>query len=742
MENKQLRVLVVDDSPDDAELPIRTLRDTGYRVKSQRVYNLAGMESMLQKEPWDIILSEFTLLQFGAQMALDLLKRKDLDTPLLVLTRSISDSDFANIIAAGARDVIRKNYSTRLVPAIERELDVVRLKRQLRAAQERVAEMEGQNSAIVSGTQEAVCYCHDGMHIKANRAYLSMFGYSGMDELETVPILNLVDPKNQGEFKNYLKKAARNQAPDTPLELAAIRKGGELLHVSARFSTVQLNGEDCIQITFDDISQRKATEDRLQYLTQRDPLTGLYNRLSFGKHLSHAWRAAHEGKTGTTLIYFNLLKLREINSAYGYTVGDSILLKISKALRERLGEGVLLARFGEHEFTALVDGNSVDQVKTFASDFEKHAHDLGTRAGHKKVHCDIVSAVVPLDASLVDGQEAVSRALAQCADARGESELAAAMATTSSSASPSADGEAAPPPTIDMPTVSNPGITEGAAPANAAEAASEAPMDMDGRIDAALANDGFRLVYQPIVSLAGETDELFEVLVRMVGESGELISPREFMPAAQQSGKIAAIDEWVAQRTMESLDALRKDGRQVVYFVNVSVASLKQEKLAPLIVDGLKQRNLDPRYLVLEFSQNDIADHIDELTTFAREMKKAGCRLSIDNAGEITEIVTRLPAQAVRYVKFDGKVVQELMKSGETETLDSTLETARQLSIRTIATHIEDAESLSEIWSRGFDYVQGHYFQQPESELTYEFNTGDEATLATDESGAPPWSLS
>ena len=748
MENKQLRVLVVDDSPDDAELPIRTLRDAGYRIKSQRVYNFAGMEAMLQKETWDIVLSEFTLLQFGAQMALDLLKRKELDTPLLVVTRSISDRDFASIIAAGARDVIRKNYSTRLVPAIERELDVVQLKRQLRAAQERVAEMEGQNSAIVSGTQEAVCYCHDGMHIKANQAYLSMFGYAGMDELETVPILNLVDRKDQGEFKNYLKKAARNQAPDVPLELAAISKGGDPLHVSARFSTVQLNGEDCIQITFDDISQRKATEDRLQFLTQRDPLTGLYNRHSFGKQLTLAWRAAHEGKSGTALIYFNLLQLREINSAYGYTVGDSILLKISKTLRERLGDEALVARFGEEEFTALVEGKTHDEATALAAELETRIHDLAISAGKKKVHCDIASAVVPLDATLATGQEAISRALAQCADTHPRSipdtpTPATATVDSPTTSSPSSlDLPATMSPTIDIPTVSGPDDSKVPTVEIASGEATTAPTGMKARIDAALANDGFRLVYQPIVSLAGETEELFEVLVRMVGEDGELIPPREFMPTAQESGQIAAIDEWVAQRTIESLDALHRDGRKVVYFVNVSVAALKQKKLAPLVVDGLKEHKLDPHYLVLEFSQDDIADHVDELATFAGVMQKVGCQLSIDNAGAVSDILAKLPAQSVRYLKFDGNVVKELMKSEDTEALESVLETARQLAIRTVATHVEDAESLSEIWSRGFDYVQGHYFQQPESELTYEFSTGDEATLATDEYGAPPWSQS
>ncbi len=736
MNNKHLRVLIADDSPDDAELPIKTLRDAGYRVKSQRVYNIAGMESMLQKESWDIVLSEFSLLQFSAQMALDLLQRRKLDIPLLVVTRSISDQDFAKIISAGARDVIRKNYSTRLVPAIERELDTLELKRKLQAAQQRVAEMEEQNSAIVSGTQEAVCYCHDGMHIKANRAYQDLFGYSEMHELETIPVLNLIEPKDQTEFKICLKKAARNEAPNTPLELDAIRKDGKILHLSARFSQVSLNGEDCIQITLDDISQRKATEDRLQFLTQRDPLTGLYNRHYFTRQLTRLWQAAQDGGLNAALIYFNLPQLREINSTHGYTIGDSILLRISKAFREHVGEETLLARFGEEEFTLLLEGKTLDEAKTLADELEARVHNLTVTAGNKKVHCPVASAVVALDASLANPQEAVSRALALTAGASRPGDTPAATPAppeTTAARAEVAQGIPAVSLTEDIPTQATPVANTSTGAANVAT---------DAAIAAALAHDGFRLVYQPIVSLSGEADELFEVLVRMVGPNGELIPPRDFMPAAQRSGRIADIDAWVAQRTIESLAALHKEGRKIIYFINVSMAALRKKQLAPLVVEGLKHNGIDPQQLVLEFAQDEISGHVDELVAFATIMQNTGCRLSIDNAGAVADFLTKLPPNSVRYLKFDGNVVKELMRSNDVGALESVLDTARQMEIHTVATHIEDAESLSEIWSRGFDYVQGHYFQQPESDLNYEFSSGDEATLATDEIGAPPWSQS
>ena len=353
MDSTALSVLIIDDSPDDAELPIKQLRAAGFRLKTQRVYNIAGMEAALQKDSWDLVLSEYSLLQFSAQMAIETLKRRNIDSPLIVVTRSIGDDDFAAVMAAGARDVIRKNYTGRLVPAVRRELAVTDMMRELKTAQSSVGDMESQHKAIVTGTQEAVCYCHEGMHIEANNAYLAMFGYKSLEDLEVIPALNLIDKIDQKKFKDALRKTAKGKALAGALELKGLKEDGESIHVEAVFARMKLKGEDTIQITFTDISARKATEDRLQYLTQRDALTGLYNRHFFTKSLAQAYSNAKKDGTTSALIYFDLYQLEEVNSSLGYTVGDGILLKITKLFRDHLGGDAILARFGDEELTIL-----------------------------------------------------------------------------------------------------------------------------------------------------------------------------------------------------------------------------------------------------------------------------------------------------------------------------------------------------------------------------------------------------
>jgi diguanylate cyclase (GGDEF)-like protein/PAS domain S-box-containing protein len=709
MESKYLRVLVVDDSPDDAELPVRVLKDAGYRVKSQRIYSVTGMESALAGETWDLVLSELSLLQFSAQMALDVLKREQLDLPLIVFTRTITDTEFNKIIRLGARDVVRKSFNVRLLPAIERELRALADRRELEQARARLAEISGQREAMVTGTQEAVCYTHEGMHIEANQSYLSLFGYANLDELQTVPVLDLIDRNDHKLFKDALKKAGRPGTGDKALELHAIRKDGGTLQISARFSPVKLNGEDCIQITVEDISQRKATEDRLNYLTQHDPLTGLYNRHYFTKTLGSVWKTARESRKPAALLYFDLYQLKEISSKYGYTTGDAILLKLAKLFREQLPEDAMVARFGDEELTAVVTGCDEASAQDHLNRLKSAIASASFSAGKDKVKCGCATSCVLIDDRLRNAHDAVTDAIARAEAEKPQPKVAAA-------AVPVAPAAAATAPIPAAPAVPAPSI-----------------------VAEALANNRFRLVYQPIVSMQGEADEMFEVLIRLVDASNQLLVPAQFMPQAAREGLISAIDRWVLQRVLESLAAMKHDGRAITYFVNLSVIDLDDRELMDVLTKGLKQSDIDADQLVLELSHTGVTENIEKTSNFIKAVQKLGCRISLENAGPVTDTLFKLPRKSIRFLKFDGGVVTRLVQSGDAEALGAIMDMARQLNIKTVATHIEDAGRLADIWPHGFDYVQGHYFQQPDSELNYEFVADGETTLGGDEITAPSW---
>jgi len=717
VEKKILRVLIVDDSPDDTELAVAALRQSGYMLKHQRVQDLASMQTALDKGPWDAVVSEFSLPHFGAQLALDMIKRANLDIPFMVLTRNIKDSELAKIMRNGAHDVVMKTQTARLAPALERELRVAEERRLYREASQALAAMETKNRAIIDGSREAICYCQDGMHIDANKVYLDLFGYENFSDLEGIPLLNLIDKSDHPLLKEYLRKPAAQNA-EKPHEFLALKNDGSRFHAELAVSPIVLDGQNCTQVMVTDVSKRKAVENRLQYLSQHDPLTGLFNRTYFTLELNKVLETAKKDDSQSALLYLDLQQLKEINDALGHTVGDRLLLKVARIFREKLGESAVLARFSGDEFAALLHGQSEPQIKEAVTSLLTTLKEMSITEGGKTFKCDGTVGLVVIDKQTESAQAILTKAYQACQQSKPKK-----------AATPAAPVEPKP----EKKPVAEP-------PKAAADIPALSPVSSEwqDRLQTALKKNGFELAYQPIINLHGDPAEYFEVLLRLVGDKGELISAGEFMPAAEKLGLTAAIDRWVVRHAIESLAALHRESRAASFFVNLCPAALKDPELLAMLQKQLATSKLEPKYLVLEADEPAIAAHPADAAMFMQALKKIGCRFSMDNFGNNLSMLNQLRDLPVDFLKISGTLIRNLSTDNISQaSLKAAIELAKAMNKQTIAKLVEKAEDLGMLWNLGVDYVQGNYFQQADAQLSYEF--ASETTLASDTTSSPHW---
>lgn len=744
METKILRLLIVDDSPDDAELAVASLRKAGFMLKNQRVQDLASMQVALDKGTWDVVLSEYTLPHFGAQLALDLVKRAHLDIPFLVVTRNIRDPDLVKIMRNGAHDVVLKSQSARLAPAVERELHVAEERRKYQKMSLTLNEVENKNRAIIEGSREAICYCQDGMHIDANKAYLEIFGYEDLNELEGVPVLNLVAKSDHVRFKDYLRKINSPNPPD-PQEFLAAKKDGQHFHAELAISPIVLNGESCTQFVVIDVSKRKAVENRLQYLNQHDPLTGLYNRHHFTQELTKALGKAKQDDSRSVLLYLDLNELKEINDSLGHAAGDRLLLKIARMFRDKLGESTILARFSGDEFTALLHGMSDSQIKEAVASMLSSLKETTFSEDGKTFRCDGTIGVVVIDKNSENAQAVLNKAYQTCLGNRPSrpapvaepAPVPAAETVTTPKPAPATEVHAV----ADVPALKPapiPVLTEIRRPAPAVPATDA--HDWETRLKTALEKDGFQLAYQPTVNLHGDPAEYFEVLLRLPGRNGELIHAGQFMPAAEQLGLLGSIDRWVIRQSVQSLAALHREGRQASFFVNLCPVSLNDPELLSMLQKQIAAARIKPGYLVLEADEPAVMANPSDAAMFMRAVKRIGCRFAIDNFGNNLSTLNRLRDMPVEFLKIAGSLIRNLSTDELTRTsLKAIIDLAKSMNKQTIAKFVEKADDLGVLWNLGFDYVQGNYFQQADAHTDYTF--ADETTIASDTS-TPTWANS
>ncbi|MBE9516290.1 MAG: EAL domain-containing protein [Proteobacteria bacterium] len=756
MSKKILRLLAIDDYPDDVDTLAKKLRIARFMLKSKRVTDAASLQEALNSSKWDVVVSEYTLKSFNAQMALDVVRSSNPNIPFLVYTKGISDDELTGIMQAGARDVINKARSARIVPVIERELQVSEDRKEHARAMQAMKKMEEKHQAMVESTNEAMCYSHDGLHIDANQTYLAMFGYDNLEELEVIPVLNLISKEDHGRFKDYLRKTNKGLESTESTEFSAIKKDDTSFDIEIVASKVTHKDQECTQIKVVDISNRKAAEKRLQFLSQRDPLTGLYNRPYFSKLLSRALDDAKNQQTHSALLYIDMYDLIEINAELGYTAGDRALVKIAKEIEKILGKDGVVARISGVEFAALIKNQGIAVANNLAMNIEDQLESLILHEKGKQHGCSCTTTIIMvtsesanahslLDQGLKESEAKRPASFAHVAPARTAETEEVKETASSLGMIPDMDAneETVPPPEptiIEEPVevVSSqpePEPEPKPAPKPESRPARKRNMSELGKdIARALIENRFQLAYQPVVHLQGEGDEFFEVLLRMNSTSGKSISPAEFIPEATRTGQMQAIDRWVAIESIKALAALHAEGRKATFFINLSAASFNDSSLSPIVKQALNEALIPPENVVFEIDAPDLKKQHAAISQMVSDLCELECVISLDNSEADLTAALSLPRHSVRYIKLDCDIISDAMSNGQKrEALKSMLEMARKLDIQVIGKKIQDAGSLSDIWSSGIEYVQGNYFQQASDSLDFEFDTGDEAELSSDD---------
>ena len=712
--------MIVDDSPDDAELAASSLRKARYMLKTQRVQDLPSMQVALDKGAWDVVVCEITLAHFSAAMAIELLKRAQHPLPLIVFTHTVREAEVAKLMASGAHDVVRKDEAFRLGPVIERELRVADERREWRAMAQKLTELEGQHRAVVESAREAIGYCQDGMHIDANPIYLELFGYT-KGELEGVPVMNLIDKNDQVRFKDYLRKGSNET-----IELLGTKKDGGRLHLELTAAPVTLSGEAAIQVVVSDISKRKAAESRLQYLNQHDPLTGLYNRHHFVQALGNLVDEARKGAATGGIVYFDLNQIKEINDEFGHAAGDRMLLKIARLFRDKLGDDALLARFGGDEFAVLLRGLSAAQLDEIARNLCTAFEDTSFAESGKTftIDCNFGIAVVGKEAP--NPQKLLADVYHAAQPARAKTAPAPLPAT------PARVPQATPASSLEAPRP----VVAPRRPAVAVAAA--VPGEWPARIQAALDNNSFELFYQPIVNLHGEPAEYFEVLVRLKDDGGKAISAGAFMPAAERAGLGPAIDLWVTHHAIESLSELHRQDRRATFFINLCPATFREPDLIVQTKKLLFTAGLKAKYVCFEADEEALLANPAEMRTFLGAVKTLGCRFSVDNFGNNMSNLHQLRDLPISCLKIAGQHIHSLATDSVAQaSLKALIQVAKALEKQVIAKSVEKAEDLAILWNLGVDYVQGHYFQEADAGLSYDFGT--DTTLSSEITSPPQW---
>lgn len=710
--HKILRVLILDDSPDDTEQASGALRQAGYMLKTQRLETGVAVEQNLEGSQWDLVLCAHGLASLPARQVVELAAKKQPFLPVIVLARRVTDEELKALIQAGARDVLMKGQWGRLAPVVERELAVAAGRRSLNETREALRNLEARYRTMIESSLEAISYVQDGMHMDANAAYLRLFGYDGIEQLKETPLLNMIDKTDQARFKQTLRKP---EGANKPQEFQAVTAGGSRVSVEVAMTPITINGEHCVQVVATDISKRKALEKKLESMHQRDPLTGLYNRGHFLAALDEALKTP-----GGVLFGININNLVDLNQHLGHTACDRLLVQLARHLRDATNEHALAARVAGGQFAVLLDAKAAAGAEALAHGLREQLGALHVNEHGKYLKPDIALVPLALDGRHKDRQAVLDQVFrAEVRPASAPAPVAAA--TPSLPPVPPAPVAAAPRPAA--PTARLPDLE----PLPAA-----ARRDWREAVQQALAHNRMQLFFQPIVNLHGEPRSFYEARLMLRMPDDGLVPASEYLPSAEAAGLGGKLDRTTMLNVIDTLSKHQLEGRSGIVFVKLSSGAVQDNALLAAVQMHMKATGLDPANLILQIDEAVLAKHAEAARVFIHKARELGVGIALDNFTNGALNIETLAGLNIDYFALDcgpGGLAED--------TMYGAIDAVRALDKLIIARNIQDADIFSTLFSRGVHYVQGDYLQPATSGLDYNFEA--EQTLASDEPQGPNW---
>jgi diguanylate cyclase (GGDEF)-like protein len=437
-------------------------------------------------------------------------------------------------------------------------------------------------------------------------------------------------------------------------------------------------------VLFSQISQERKLRKQLSYQASHDALTGLINRFEFENHLTDALESVYQKDVTHALLYIDLDQFKIVNDTCGHVAGDELLRQLSTVLQQRIRGSDVLVRLGGDEFGVLlgnctpenalkVANGLLNTVQEFRFVWEDKTFVIGASIG---------IAIIDRDSeSIADIMKAADAA---CYSAKDAGRNRVHIFGKDDKSFVDRYGE----------------------------------MQWVTRINEALEKDNFLLFCQqimPVDDVGGSSPALIEILVRMKDESGKIIPPGAFIPAAERYHLMTSLDRWVVKTTFEWLSSNARITQQLgKCSINLSGQSISDARFLDYLLQSFGEYTVPAEKICFEITETAAITNLSMATQFITRLREIGCSFALDDFGSGLSSFAYLKNLPVDYLKIDGSFVKDIVEDPIDEAMVRSInEIGHVMGKETIAEFVENDRILAKLEEIGVDYVQGFGIDRP-----------------------------
>ncbi|WP_172961640.1 putative bifunctional diguanylate cyclase/phosphodiesterase [Desulfovibrio ferrophilus] len=524
----------------------------------------------------------------------------------------------------------------------------------------------------------------EGRFISANRAMATILGYDSPGEL----VREITDIGHQlyahPHDREKLLRLLREDGSVQGLEAAQLRKDGLLVWVQINARIVNDRSGHPLRIEgfVTDITQRKLTEAQLRKQRLYDPLTELANRDLLTDRISRAIeRTRRREDYYFSVLFVDIDRLKVLNDSYGHAFGDAVLKTSAQRLRNCVRELDTVARFGSDEFVVLLE--EIDTPREAARILKRIHTEMraSMTVDDQAVQITVSSGVVLNTAPYTNAEDLLRNADIAMHRAKDQGP--------------------------DRFKVFTPRLHEEAV----------WMMSLETDMDRALAEGEFYVVFQPIVGLEADTLMGFEALARWRHpERGEIL-PSEFIPVAEETGRIDALGLWVLSESCSNMAdwrAAHPEARPLILSVNISSRQFAKKDIVNDIRLVLEKTNFPADRLRLELTETAIMQDARTAVRRMKALRALGVTIAVDDFGTGYSSMSYLQQLPLDNLKIDLGFVQKLEQHPENrEIVRAIISLAGGLGLNVVAEGVESAIQKQVLSELGCQMYQGYLFARP-----------------------------
>lgn len=499
-------------------------------------------------------------------------------------------------------------------------------------------------------------------------------------------VLSFVDAKTKQPVKAPVEEALQRGQIISRQDVVMVAR--DKTEYRVRLSVAPNWAEDgevvgCVMV-FRDVTSEIKTQRKLAFYSQLDPLTRLSNRKTFTQTLQNVFDMARKSSSQFGLLFIDIDKFRVLNDLYGNAGGDIVLRQLADRLRKVARDTDYLGRVAGDKFAVILRNTSREAAAAFAEKFRKAVSEEEFRCGEdSRTRLSVSVGGTMISKASKGPQSAMAEAEGACQLAKDKGRNQVQFYESSEESLRS----------------------------------HQTGMVWVSQINESVRNDQMRLLSMPIQTLSDASDASRmkgEILLRMVGSNGSLISPQQFLPAAEHYQVVESIDRWVVENLFAALDKASVGEKLDFFAVNLSGSSVLNLDFQHFVSEIAQSHPKVCSQVCFQIVESAVMEDMPKALGFMEAMKDKGCRIALDDFASSDSSFAALRDLPLDFVRIDGAYLENLMGDNFNQSVVKSISTlAKGLGALSIAERVESQEVLDWLAEQGLDFAQGFHIGRP-----------------------------